>query len=101
MEKKYQWSKKLDNGEIYVVHADTINDLILDREEIIKFISRFEIDSVPMNKELEETNESFCTIHNVKMKERTSTRGRFYSHARELEPNSWDYCSGDGWKSEK
>lgn len=58
MDKTYQWSIKLDNGEIYVVHTDSFNELKLKREEVMIFLSsvetRKEIDSVPIEKELEE-----------------------------------------------
>ena len=35
----------------------------------------------------------------VQMKKRMGSKGPFYSHARKL-LDSWDYCSGKGWKSE-
>ena len=51
--------------------------------------------------EIPETDDSFCQIHEVKMKERNGKNGTFYSHARDLGNNNWDYCSSTGWKSER
>src|SRR3990167_1528708 len=45
--KPYQWSIKLDNGEIYVVQTDTTEELALVIEEIkTKFLPNKEIDEV-------------------------------------------------------
>lgn len=110
----YQWSIKLNNGEIYVIRADTPEALKLRRSSVMDMIDRNEIDDVPIEDELKdipspsrtpiqpvsELDPSMCTVHNIKMKERNGKNGKFYSHARELEENSWDYCSGKGFKSE-
>lgn len=113
--KTYQWSIKLDNGEIFVIHSDSFNDLKLKRDELMTFIETLEPKpdprdnvphaqqgpSTPFEEEMEEQAEaSYCKVHKAQMKERMSSRGKFYSHARETN-GSWDYCSGKGFRSER
>lgn len=122
-EYKYQWSSKADGGEIVVVRSDDKEDLILDIEWAKdKILPKPSVESQPERAEttssepewlslndeyagktldeIPEIDESYCDVHNVKMKEREGKNGKFYSHARDLGDNNWDYCSGKGWKSE-
>lgn len=109
MDKDYQWSIKLDNGEIYVIHSETWEELRERREEVYKNI----IGMTPIEKEIEDKykgktleeieddlDPSWCDVHGVQMKERVKGDSKFYSHARQL-GEGWDYCSGKGWKSDQ
>ena len=115
----YQWSYKLDSGEIYVVHSNDLEDFKQKRKEIMVYITslelRKEIDSVPIEKELDSVDkphghdfeeemeelaeESYCKLHKVTMKERMGKNGKFYSHAKGEYPDL-DWCSGRGFKNE-
>ena len=134
-EHKYQWSSKLENGEIMVVRADTREELVLDREWAKSLVSplntekpqithpeRAETASEELSlfdeekkeepktldekyqgktqEEIPETDESFCDLHEVQMKERTGKNGIFYSHSQGEYPKL-DWCSGQGWASER
>ena len=72
-ESNFQWSLKLDTGEIYVCRADTFPSLKVRIKEIKDEIetqqTRKEIDSVPINKELDEPEQEGkeCREHSVAM----------------------------------
>lgn len=113
--KDYQWSIKLDNGEIYVIHADTWDELRTRKEKAYKDIMGVTPKDIEVQNELvdelnkkyegktleeiPETDESMCDVHGVKMKEREGKNGKFYSHSRGVYPDL-DWCSGLGYKSE-
>lgn len=125
---KYQWSSKLDNGEIMVVRADTREELVLDMEwakslsspvtqekglESHPEASQTPIEDVnslfeeaqslnekyagKTNEEIPEVDESYCQLHEVKMKERIGKNGKFYSHSQGDYPDL-NWCSGKGYK---
>ena len=101
MEAKYQYSIKLESGEIYVCHAESFEELQLAIEEIRVGLNRKEIDRVPINQELEKpvsdpAEEDYCLEHKVKMKARNGKHGVFYSHSKGVYPDL-DWCSGHGF----
>lgn len=90
--KDYQWSIKLDNGEIFVVHSDTWEDLSLKREEVMNSIV------IPVVKQRVSSDDpSYCKEHNIQMKEREGKYGKFYSHSKQDETGMWIYCKGEGF----
>lgn len=112
---KYQWSSKVDNGEIMVIRNDSWEDLWIDVEayktgqgqenpqESHPEVSSETLEEKYAGKtlsEIPETDESYCSIHNVKMKERIGKNGKFFSHARGEFPDL-DWCSGSGFKGDK
>lgn len=116
-EYRYQWSSKQQDGEILVVRADTTEELEIDIEWARILIGgKRVVESHPeraeslsekyQGKTVDEIDpadldDSFCTVHKVKMKERDGKNGKFFSHARQLDDESWDWCSGQGYKSER
>lgn len=116
---RYQWSSKLDNGEIYVVHADSRDEL----EDEIIYVKSLTTnwkapDITEQNKIIQKANEEFedegsaggsrqffdddqCKVHNIQMKERVGKDGKkFYSHSRGKYPDL-EWCSGHGFPDEK
>jgi hypothetical protein len=56
----------------------------------------------PEVKELKEADASFCSLHDIKMKERTNKGGaKFFSHGKKLPDGSFSWCSGRGFPNEK
>lgn len=105
---KYQWSSKADNGEIMVVRADTQEEIQKEIEWAKNLLhiekpteSHPSVSEIPLEDRLweGESDPSWCEIHKVKMKERDGKNGKFYSHSKQLPDESWDYCSGRGFKS--
>ena len=100
-----QWSIKLDNGEIFVRHANNWNELKLKREEAMIFINSLkrheEIDSVPIEDELREpiedfvdhTKEGFCRKHIIEMKKNKNDKW----YHREYKENKTRFCNGYAW----
>lgn len=110
-EPTFQWSIKLDSGEIYVVKADTREEL---EEEIIYIkglITNMRTD-VPVEAETplethpevkEKASESIddlslCEIHHATMYEIKGKYGVFYSHGRKKDDGNWENCNGKGYK---
>lgn len=100
----YQWSIKLDNGEIFVIHVDTLDELKEKREELMTFISS--IKRTPVKEEPDEdfeeamdklSSEGFCEIHRTRMDMKEGKYGSFFSHSRGKYPDI-QYCSGKGFK---
>jgi len=119
-EYRYQWSSKLDNGEIILVRSDNKEDLILDIEwaksqtrgekpleshpEASETPEWMEEEKTLNDKfagktldEIPEVDDSYCQVHEVKMKERIGKNGVFYSHSKGEYPDL-KWCSGKGFK---
>lgn len=100
---KFQWSMKLDNGEIYVIRANTFNELKLERELAMVFIEGLNTiltaeEPIDPEEDFEEemdkvTDPSYCKIHDVNMKEREGKYGKFFSHGIGTYPNL-KWCNG-------
>lgn len=122
---RYSWTRKTADGSYHKVEGDTVDEVMNGMDELEERIqSRLSeekpVESQPERAETrsevplteryegktlgeieEDLDPSWCEVHKVKMKERTGKNGTFYSHARDLGNNNWDYCSGSGWRSEK
>ena len=100
---RYQFDITLPTGEMYHVREDNWEAFQIARDNVLKLIGKAPVkeQTESIQKEIPETDESYCSLHDVNMKERKGKRGEvFYSHSRQLPDESWDYCSGAGWNSE-
>lgn len=113
----YQWSIKLDNGEIFVIQTETEDELFTKKETMLARIMNVDstkaqetiTTALPVTPQsptatpsqeqpsIPEIAEDWCEIHKTKMKQREGKFGVFYSHAKEVE-GQWMYCSGLGFK---
>lgn len=100
---KYQWSSKIENGEIVVVRNDDWEELILDIQRA-KAVSTPVVQNKPLETQpaltrtpIEDSSEDdICPVHKVKMKEREGKNGLFYSHNKGIYPDL-EWCSGKGY----
>lgn len=112
-EYKYQYSSKLDNGEIFVCRNDDKEELMLDVEwfrshdrqekapETHPSVSDEGLNEEYQGKTLEEIpeiDESYCDIHDVKMFKKEGKYGVFYTHGRKKDDGTWENCNGKGFK---
>lgn len=121
MDKRFQWSRKLEDGTIYVVVGDErkqfeddiiyIKGLITNQRTDKPLETQPERASEPSYKEVDDARieaidkraeepdelEGMCEVHEVMMKERMGKNGKFYSHSKGQYPDL-QWCSGQGFK---
>lgn len=122
---KFGWTRKDPDGSYHKVEGDTVDEVMTGMDELEQRIStrlgvEKPVESHPegsdtpewmeeggktLNEkfagktmdEIPEVDESYCQVHEVKMKERTGKNGTFYSHAKGDYPDL-KWCSGKGFK---
>jgi hypothetical protein len=100
---RYQWSNKFKDEIIVVETTDgKWEDFVLEIDKARTTFNTPKAENIseafpndePQSKLIDE---SFCTIHQVKMKERVGRNGKFFSHSQGVYPDLI-WCSGSGFK---
>ena len=98
----YEIDETEDLDMVSVLAWDELNKLL--KQEVDRVAKNIEISQHRTQEASPVTttsDKSYCSLHKVQMKERTSQAGTtYFDHRRKNAGGSWERCFGSGWKGQ-